>query len=198
MTARASITELQRFSDALARFVSSLPTDQERQELTINLRELESLLRDAGNRLSMLPVREEFSELEQSLTRLSSVLEKAKGNESLASSLGLKGHPARTRPRTAPGISSSHVKSFLTKIDGLTIDEVNNELDSDEFTIRELKAIAASMGIKVADRESKAATARRIASHVGNMRGYRSLSGSREPKSERAPASSSTDRTRTD
>ena len=178
MTNRKSHTEMDALLKGIKTLLVSLPSEEEKRELTQTLNEAQSFLNELSSLVQAIPTMESSRELSDGLSRLDVLVERAPREDGLRKLLGLKGsmpHGPR-RPTTPEGVQAraSRLQQELAQME--TPDVVASLAQSRE-PLAVLAELANLLGMRTRSKERKPDLAKRIAVQITNQRGYDLLGG---------------------
>lgn len=169
-------------TDALMKGVrallTSLPSDEEKDELIRTLNEAQSFLEEFRLLVESIPTLESSQELAEGLSRLDVLADRAQRDGGLRKLMGLQDarKTSSRRPVDADEIKV-RARRLEQKLAGTEIREIVPALERSGEPLSVLIELATRLGLKTRSKERKADLISRIATHVSNWRGYRMLRG---------------------
>ena len=160
--------------------VRSLPTEEERDELLRTLNEMTAFIEGLCSIVESIPTMESSRELAEGMSRLDILADRAHSDNGLRKLLGLRNH-ANANDRKASARVSVDERARRLQVEVMEADSADIEalLERSGETVSVLTALADSLGIRTRSKERKPELIERIATHVGNTRGYAILRGER-------------------
>jgi hypothetical protein len=172
----------QAFTQSLRTLLESLPSDDERQQVSSQLDALIRFLTELREKVTSIPSRDDATAARAALDRLDAWFATAKANPVVATAFGVKPRAVRGKPAPFSAEDAERARAAVARFDTLPIDEVRTALN--RMLPRELQSVASAMGIRTTRRSTHDALAQQIATKITNSRGYRSL---REGSDEQPP-----------
>jgi hypothetical protein len=165
------------FAGGLRRLLDALPTDSEKREIQNKLGQINDFVKGLNAALGELPSRKDTSSVTSAIEALERFVAQAKSNPILAATMGLR---EPRPPRAGPPLSDSEMekaKRTLENLQTLQIDELRAKLEDERlYSARELRGIAALVGLKPSSKTGRAALVHLIGTKIANYRGYQNLS----------------------
>lgn len=156
--------------------LTSLPSEEEKNELIRTLKEAQSFLEDFRLLVESIPTMESSQELAEGLSRLDILAERAQRDAGLRRLMGLRDTTKPTAKRPADSqeakMRAGELEQELARLEAPDIETV---LQRSGEPLSVLTELAAHLGMKTRSKERKSELIRRIATHISNWRGYRLL-----------------------
>ena len=162
----------------LRTLLTSLPSEEEKVELLQTLRETTDFLAELQLLVEAFPTAESSKSLSQGLSRLDILADKAVNDAPLRRVMGLRGSQG-TKAKNVNGIqdAKSRAERLAERLNSSESSAVAGLIEQSREPISVLTELATSYGLRTRSKERKADLINRIATHVTNQRGYRSLRG---------------------
>lgn len=164
------------FIASLRDMVSVLPTESDKQEMQRSFSVVIEFLTSLQKNLDTLPSVEDTNKVSQAIQKLDQLFMKGKTNPVLASALGLR--PPTPSRRSKPVVTeeeTAEAKLALAKLETLPVDEIRSQLQSEIYSMSQLRAIASVMGIRSTKGINRDTLVHQIAMKVANYRGFQRL-----------------------
>lgn len=174
---KTDLTNAREFVTRLQTMVQSLPTETEKNQAREKIAASVEFLQAVQAAVESLPSIESANNVSSALEWLQNLLTKAESNPALA---GLLPETSSPRPKRAgkPQIAPAFASQEIECLNSLSIDELRDKLwDEGVYSVAQLRAIAAELGIPGAARLSRESLARHISTKIANFRGYQKLCG---------------------
>lgn len=163
---------------AIGELSTMLPTVEQRTHALNAVSELEAFLRDVRTWLETVPVQTENGQLRSALATLDDLAAKVEQAPLLS---GVFGTSAKAKPRKnapPPVGSGEQAERLLASFRDQSLDQIRQQLLEDEsIPVRDLRAMAASLSLRVSSKVSRQHLAHQLTVRIANARGYRHLSG---------------------
>ena len=158
--------------------LTSLPSDEEKDELIRTLNETQSFLEEFRLLVESIPTLESSQELAEGLSRLDILAERARRDGGLRRLMGLRdaGKPSAKRSMD-PADIKVRARGLEQKLARMETPDIVSALERSGEPLSVLTELATHVGMKTRSKERKAELIGRIATHVSNWRGYRLLRG---------------------
>ncbi len=181
---RSDYYKTKHLLSGLRDIISALPTEVEKQEIQTSFNILIEFLMNMQKNFGMLPSVEDTNEVSRAIQKLEELYVKAEANPTLASTMGLNRSPRirRTKAKIMPE-EITQAKTTLDNLEELPTDQIRSKLQSENYPLSELRAIASVMGIRSIEKLSRDALAHQITMKIANRRGYQILRGQPEEQS---------------
>ena len=171
------------FLTCLRDILSALPTESEKQEIQANFAVLTEFLTTLKTKIDMLPSTEDMNGVSRVIQNLEELFVKAETNPILAGIVGMScPSPARERKPATTEEEIAKAKAELATLESLPIDTMRVRLQDRNYSMSELYAIAAELGIRSTKRLNRETLAHQITMKIANYRGYQRLGGQVEER----------------
>lgn len=178
---RSSLSNKKAFLAGLRDLVSTLPSESEKQEVRSTFSELIAFLTSLRQTFDTIPSAEEMDETSKAIQKLDELFIKAENNPVVAKALGMPSKPKARKPKSSIAEEDiAKAKNMIASLESLSIDEIRGQLQSEKYSLSELRAMAPAVGIRSSSKLSREALAHQITMKIANYRGYRHLSGQTE------------------
>ena len=173
---QASPYSMESLFRGLKGLLNSLPTEEEKLELMLNLNEAQNFLEELRLLVEAIPTMESSRELSDGLSRLDILTDRAYRDAGLRKLLGLRAPaPGGSRKTIAPDDTNIRVGELEAKISESKTSEIEGLLARESLAV--LKGLAGHFGIRTRSKERKVELVKRITTHAENQRGYTLLRG---------------------
>jgi hypothetical protein len=162
-----------KFARSLGELIDALPSEANQQQMTLQLETLIEFLSGLRDRLASVPTQEDAKAARAALDQLGLLFTQAKSSPILSAAVGMNVASSRPTVPVANPEDIQNAKLAVARLESLSIDQLRVALD--QMSLRELNAMAKSIGVRSTQRTSQAALAHQIATKITNTRGYRSL-----------------------
>ena len=175
---RASRYPTASFFKGLKTLLASLPTEEEKVELILTLREARSFLEELQQLVEDFPTTESSRGLSEGLSRLDIIAGRASGDAPLRKLMGLKVSPlSKGRKANGSGDAAERARRLEQSLNDPEVSNVEEWIARSGEPISVLTELAASLGLRKRNKERKLDLVKRIVTHIENQRGYRILRG---------------------
>jgi hypothetical protein len=175
---KAEYISVKSFMVNLEKLVRGLPTDNEKNEIQNNLKKLIDFFNFLYEAIDMLPSSKDTNKIDQVIKNINNIINEIEVNPAFAVLFGLRGQSLVTKRRQ--GLKEEEIakgKIALKNLESLSIDAIRSKLQSEEYSISEIRAIGYELGIKSNKGLNREALAHQITMKIANYRGYKKLSG---------------------
>lgn len=167
----------------LRALVESLPSEGDREWVRESIDTVVGFLIEFREAFAKLPTQEDAASVRESLGKLNEFVMRAQNDPVFSTVLGFRtkarGQGSQAIART---VDATHAKALLEKLESLPVDEIRRMLETDQYTMSELRGVAAQVGIRSTGRLSRESLVHQIAMKIANFRGYRQLGGDAKPE----------------
>lgn len=166
--------------------LAALPTEAEKLEMREGFTALSQFLATLRQNFQALPSSEDMAGVKKTLQKLDELLSQAQAKPALAAMLGFRRSAASgRRSDSVTGPEAEKAKAALAGLQVLPLDRIRAKLESEEYSVSELRAIASQLRIRSTEKLGKEALAHQVAMKIANYRGYEMLRGGRDEESAR-------------
>ena len=184
MATRESLYPTDSLFKGIKALLTSLPSEEEKNELLHTLSETQSFLDELRSLVETVPTMESSQELSEGLSRLDILAARARSDSGIRKVLGLRNSPEpKIRKPRSLGDTRAQAMRLKQQISKSQTSEIVILLKGSREPLPVLAELAALLGIRTRSRERKSDLINRIATHVENQRGYSLLRGE-ESKSD--------------
>lgn len=179
MGKRRGYQSMTDFIEKLSTLVEGLPSNLDKESMRRSTDVLIDFFGQLRNAFARVPSKEDAVSIKESLEKLSDLIAQAQNDPLLSNMLGLRRKPVRRYGGTAPAVEADRLDFVLRSLESLPVDQIRETLQTDQYTLDEVRGVATKVGIRSTARLSRESLAHQIATKIANFRGYRQLGGDR-------------------
>ena len=174
---RTSPYQTESLFKGLKTLLSSLPSEEEKNELLQTLRETAEFLEELQLLVEAFPTTESSQSLAQGLSRLDILADRAANDAPLRRVMGIRG--AQGRGKSINGAEDVKVRAerLHKKLDNSATTDIVGTIERSKEPLSVLTELAKLLGLQTRSKERKSDLIKRIATHATNQQGYRLLRG---------------------
>lgn len=162
----------------LKTLLTSLPTEEEKSELILTLRDTRTFIEEIEELVEAFPTIESSRGLSEGLARLEVLAGISDRESRLKRMMGFQvSSKSKVKGDNGTGDVVARAENLKERLKTAKNDGLLEVLDSSKEPVSVLTQLANSMGLRTRSKERKADLMKRIVTHIVNQRGYRMLRG---------------------